>query len=308
MAVPRTAGYPDYTYAGGTNKWIPIIFAGKTLGKFYAASTVANISTTDYVGEVKNVGDTVIIRTVPNITIRDYKKGMTLQLEYPEAPSIEFTINRAKYYNFAMDDIDVKQTDLSWMDKFADDAAQQLKITYDTEVFSTVYAQVDSANQGDTAGAKSGDINLGKTGSPVALTSSNVLDVIVDCGVVLDEQNIPETDRWLVIPPKMAGLFKKSDLKSAAITGDPKSILRSGLIGSIDRFDIYTSNLLHREATGEYHVLFGHKSALVFVAQLTKNEMYRPDNTFADAMKGLVVYDFKVIQPTAMGHLYATVA
>ena len=307
MPVPRVAGYPDYTN-DGTNRWIPIIFAGKTLEKFYAASTVANIASTDYVGEVKNVGDTVVIRTVPNITIRDYKKGMTLDLEYPESPAIEFTVNRAKYYNFALDDIDVKQTDMEWIGKFADDAAQQLKIVYDSEVFQTVYAQVDSSNQGSAAGKTSGNINLGTSSTPLALSSSNVLDTIVDSGVVLDEQNIPETDRWIILPPKAAGLLKKSDLKNAALTGDSKSVLRSGLIGSIDRYDIYVSNLLYKDAGAHYHILFGHKSSLVFVAQLTKNEQYRPDNTFADAMKGLVVYDFKVIQSTAMGHIEATIA
>jgi hypothetical protein len=308
MPVPRSAGYPDYTF-DGTNKWIPILFAGKTLEKFYANTVATNISTTDYVGEVKNVGDKVIIRTVPSITIKDYQKGMTLDLEYPESPSIEFSINRAKYYNFAMDDIDVKQTDLSWLDKFADDASQQLKIVYDTQVFATIYGDVDSANHGATAGAKSGDINLGTAGSPVALTKTNVLEKIVDCNIVLDEQNIPETDRWIVIPPKMAGLIKKSDLKDASLTGDTKSPLRSGLIGSIDRFNIFVSNLLSYDSgDGAYHIIFGHKSAWVFVAQLTKNEMYRPQNTFADAMKGLVVYDFDVLQPTAIGELYATVA
>lgn len=307
MPVPRAAGYPDYTY-DGTNKWIPILFAGKTLEKFYADTVITNISTTDYVGEVRNVGDRVVIRTIPSITIKDYVKGMTLDLEYPESPSIEFSVNKAKYYNFAMDDIDTHQTDLSWLDKFSDDASMQLKIKYDTEVFGDVYADVDTANQGDAAGKKSGDIDLGKAGTPVTVTKTDVIDKIVDCNTVLDEQDVPETDRWIVIPPKMSGLIKKSDLRDASLTGDAKSPLRSGLIGSIDRFDIYVSNLLTRDAgDSAYHVLFGHKSAMVFVAQLTKNEAYRPQNTFADAMKGLVVYDYDVLQPTALGHLYVTI-
>jgi hypothetical protein len=307
MPVPSASGYPVHSFGqGNQSNWIPVLFAGKTLEKFYAASTVTNISTTDYVGEVKNVGDRVIIRTVPNITIRDYQKGGTLTLEYPDSPAVEFTINKAKYYNFAMDDIDIKETDIDWMSKFADDAAQQLKIVFDTQVFANVYGDVDSHNTGTTAGKLSGDINLGAAGNPVALTKSNVLEVLVDCNTVLDEQNIPETDRWIVIPPRIAGLIKKSDIKDASLTGDPKSVLRSGLIGSIDRFNIYVSNLLSYNTTDKaWHIVFGHKSSLIFVMQLTKNESYRPHNTFANAMKGLAVYDFDVIQPTAMGHLYA---
>lgn len=308
MPVGRASGYPDYSMSG-TNKYIPLLFAGKTLEKFYDSAIATNISNTDYVGEIKNVGDRVVIRTVPNITIRDYVKGGTLTLEYPESPAIEFSINRAKYYNFALDDIDIREMDMNYLDKFSQDAAEQLKIVYDTEILSTVYAQVDSANQGATAGRKSGNINLGATGSPLTLDATNIIQKIIDCGVVLDEQNAPETDRYIVLPPAIAGLIKKSDLWKAEWAGDRESIIRTGKVGRIDRFDIYASNLVSKVTSGgdagAYHIIFGHKKALVFVIQLTKNEIYRPQNTFANAMKGLAVYDFMVIQPTLMGHLYA---
>ena len=58
------------------------------------------------------------IRTVPDITISDYKKGQALDLEHPENPNIEFTIDYAKYFNFAIDDVDKKQMDLAMMEKW----------------------------------------------------------------------------------------------------------------------------------------------------------------------------------------------
>jgi len=306
MPIPRTAGYPDYH----ATKNIPVIFAGKTLEKFYEASVVANIATTDYVGEVQNQGDTVWIRTVPSITVRDYKKGQKLELEYPESPYVEFTVNRAKYYNFALDDIDLKQFDLNMIDKYALDASEQLKIIQDQEVFANIYVDVDENNQGPNAGAKTHRFNLGTTGSPVTLSKTNILDYIVDMGVVLDEQDRPRSNRYLILPPHIAGMIKKSELKDASITGDNKSILRSGLIGSIDNFNIYISNLLPVVDDGGKkctYIYFGHKSALVFVMQLVKEEAYRPQDTFAEAMKGLAVYDFKVIQPASLGVLYCEI-
>lgn len=316
MPVPRASGYPDYGYGGaGTpgNAWIPILFAGKTLEKFYTKCVAANISTTDYVGEVKNVGDRVVIRTVPNITIRTYQKGGSLTLEYPESPAIEFTINRAKYFNFAMDDIDVKETDIDWLSKYADDAAQQMKIVIDTEFFGSIYADADTYNKGANAGKKSGAFNLGTTGSPVTLTKANVLDYIVDCGTVLDEQDVPEDDRWIVVPPAVFNLINKSDLRNAAWSGLEKTTVIGGFTGKmLDRFNIFVSNLIPRVTSGgdagAYHIPFGRKGAIVFVAQLTKTEKYRPQNTFADAMKGLMVYDFDVIMPIGVGELYAKVS
>lgn len=311
MPVPRATGYPDYSYGGpGSpgNAHIPVLFSGKLLEKFYAASTIANIATTDYVGELKNKGDRVVIRTTPNITIRDYKKGESILLEYPESPAIEFTVNRAKYFNFATDDIDIKQSDLSWLDKLAEDAAQQIKQVIDTEVFSTIYTKAPVENSGSSAGAKTGSFNLGTVGAPVQLTASNIIDYIIDCETVLDEQNVPDDGRWIVLPPLFMNLISKSDLKDASFSGESQSfLLRGGFSGKmISKFNIFVSNLLYFSAgDSAFYVPFGRKGALVYVAQINKTERYRPQNTFAEAMKGLIVYDFDVINTKAFGVLYA---
>ena len=306
MAIGRAVGYPDYTYAGDS-KYIPILFAGKTLEKLYSATFLSEVSNIDYVGEVRNVGDKVHIRTVPDITIRDYVKNQSLTLEHPESTAIEFTIDYAKYFNLALDDIDIKQFDLNMMDKWSSDAAMQLKITIETAVLAAIYSQVHASNAGSTAGAVSSSINLGVTGTPLQLTKTNILDVLVDCGQVLDEQNVPETERWIVLPAWAIAMIKKSDLKDASLTGDQSSPLRNGRVGMIDRLTIYNSNLLATSSDGGntvYNCVFGHKMALAFVSQLSKVEKYRPENGFADAIKGLTVYGFKVIQSVAMGHLY----
>lgn len=309
MSVPKVTGYPDYSFAG-TNKWIPLLFSGKALEKFYAASVASNISTTDYIGDIKNVGDRIIIRTIPNITIRDYQKGATLQLDYPESPSVEFTINRAKYFNFAMDDVDVKETDMDWLSQHAEDAAQQMKIVIDTEFLGSVYADAHADNKGSTAGSKSHLFNLGTAGAPVNITPSIVLDTLIDCATVLDEQAIPDDNRFIVIPPLMFNLLNKSDLANASWSGLDQSTVLSNFTGkSIARFNIFVSNQVSSVIDGTakcFNILFGRKGAIVFAAQLNKTEKYRPPTTFADAMKGLMVYDFKGINAPAIGHLYAT--
>jgi len=310
MPIPGTPGTPDYTYKTGTG-WIPIVFAGKTLEKFYAKTTVANITTTDYIGELKRQGDTVVIRTTPSITIKDYKRGQTLDIEFPEAPSIELTVNRAKYFNFAMDDIDQAMTDINWLDKYADDAAQQMKIVIDREFFEDIVSYPDPANVGTSAGKETGLYNLGAPGSPITLNRDNVLDFIVDCGTVLDEQNCPDEDRWIVLPPAVFNLINKSDLRDASFSGDSKSlILRGGFTGKmLDRFAIYESNLLFKVPDeNAFYIPFGRRGSLVYAAILEKTERYRPESTFADAMKGLLVYDWACIYPAHLGMGYVTVA
>ncbi|NCX99607.1 MAG: hypothetical protein EBX35_13795 [Planctomycetia bacterium] len=73
MAYPISAGVPAQS---GT--FIPQLWAGKWLEKFYASSVLTAIANTDYEGMIAQQGDTVNIRTVPDIQIRDYVAGQNL--------------------------------------------------------------------------------------------------------------------------------------------------------------------------------------------------------------------------------------
>lgn len=299
------ASAPSVAYAG---TFIPEIWSGKLIEKFYATTVLAAISNTDYEGEIKNKGDKVKIRTRPTITIRDYDANQPLLVERPSSNIVELTIDRGKYFNTVEDDVIGVQSDINLMTMWADDAAQQMKITIDTDVLDEIYGDISSVNKGTTAGRLSGNINLGTTSSPIALTSSNAIDKLIDLGQVLDEQNIPETGRWVIIPAWYASRLKKSDLKDASITGDGTSVLRNGRLGMIDRFTLYSSNLLPLVTDGSdtvTRIYAGHSHGLTFASQMTKMETLRSEQTFGDLMRGLQIYGFKVLDGTSLAQLYA---
>jgi len=97
------------------------------------------------------------------------------------------------------------------MDEWTSDAAEQLKISIDTDILADTFADAHASNQGATAGVISASFDLGVTGTPVVLTKANILDYIVNMGTVLDEQNVPETGRFVVLPPWACGMIKQSD-------------------------------------------------------------------------------------------------
>lgn len=193
------------------------------------------------------------------------------------------------------------------MDEWSEDASEQMKIKIDTQVLQTIPSDAHANNKGTSAGRKSSSFNLGATGSPVALDKTNVLDYIVDTGTVLDEQSLPQTGRWMVIPAWMSGMIKKSDLKDASLAGDGTSILRNGRLGMIDRYTLYMSNLVYSVSDTYtcYHILFGTRHALSFAAQMTEMESLRAESTFGTLVRGLNVYGFKVLKAEALGDLYA---
>ena len=306
MAYPIAAGSVVSPAYSGT--FIPAIWSAKLVEKFYAATVFAAISNTDYEGEIKGQGDTVHIRTIPTLTINSYSAGQSLTNQRPTSNIVDLVIDQGKYWSAIVDDVINVQADLNLMNMWSGDASEQMKIAIDRDILAVLGAQVSSLNRGATAGAISGNLNLGVTGTPLAVTKVNITDVMVDLNESLSQQNIPETGRYFVIPFWAASQIKKSDLKDAMISGDSVSIMRNGRIGMIDGCEVYVSNNLPNvvDSSGPScsNIIAGHKNALTFASQLVKTETLRAESTFGDIMRGLQVYGYKMVNPLAMSSAY----
>jgi len=300
MSYPVSPGRPNYS-----GNFIPEIWSGKLIENFYDATVLAAISNTDYEGEIRQYGDTVNIRTTPEITIRDYVKGQTLTVENPDKPKIQLLIDKGEYFACVEDDVDKVQSDINLMDTWSKDASERMKIKIDQRVLTDILPDIAATNKGATAGAISASFNLGTSASPLTVTkdgasaTTSVVDLLVDMGTVLDEANAPEQGRFVVIPAKMAGLIKKSELKDASLTGDGTSIVRNGRLGMIDRFTVYVSHNLNR-SSGKYSLIAGNKMGFTFASQMTNMETIRSESTFGNIIRGLQVYGYKVVKGEAL--------
>jgi hypothetical protein len=309
MGYPVAPGRPDYS-----GNFIPEIWSGKLIENFYDATVLAAISNTDYEGEIRGQGDTVNIRTTPNITIRPYVKGQNLVVENPDKPKIQLVIDKGEYFSCVEDDIDRVQSDIKLMDMWSKDASEQMKIRIDQRVLTDMLPDVAASNKGAAAGVVSAAFNLGTTAAPLTVTkdgaggTTSVIDLLVDMGTVLDEANCPEQGRFVVIPARMAGLIKKSELKDASLTGDGTTIIRNGRLGMIDRFTLYVSHNLKIDSGGKYNLIAGTKMGLTFASQMTEMETLRSQTTFGNIIRGLQVYGYKVVKPEALVHTVATFA
>lgn len=297
--------YGGTAYSG---TFIPALWSGKLAQKFYATTVFGDIANTDWQGELANIGDSVIINTIPSITIKDYSVGMNLAYEVPSPSTVTLQITKGKYFGVNVPDVFEHQAKPKLMNMFTDDASMQMKLKIDTDLLYTNFNQGAATNMGATAGKISGAYDLGTDAAPIALTGANILEKITALSSILDEANIPETGRWLVITPYERQVLMQSNLAQAQFMGDSTSILRNGKIGVIDRFDVYVSNLLPRAAVGKdwagetsatalkrHAVLAGHKSAITFASQITKVENLPNPNDFGTLVRGLNLYGSKVI-------------
>jgi hypothetical protein len=363
LGTPYLGSNANPAYSG---VFIPIIWSGKFVEKFYDATVLGAIASTDYEGEIRNFGDTVNIRTHPTINIQAYSANQALVVQRPSSPLVTLSINQGAYFNTVLDDVMEIQSDVDLLSNWADNASEQMKVYVDTSVLTvdSLGNNVSLSNLGTSAGRLSANINLGYSvntltaaatqGVPLFLGSvagasggdggqvthaRRIVDFIIDCGQALDEQRVPETGRWIVIPAWAAAMIKRGVFQQAYLTGDAVSIARNGRLGMIDRFTVYVSNLLpmgnttNVSATGttypelasaanggglgtasatgtpwssgtkytEYAAYFGHSLGLTFASQMTKVETLRSESTFGTLMRGLQVWGFQVINPTLVG-------
>lgn len=316
----------DFNNKNYSGTFIPTVWSSKLNVKFYAATTFGDVSNTNWEGEIKSMGDKVVINNIPSITINAYSVGTALTYEVPTPDAIELQIDKAFYFGVNVSDVLEYQSKPELMSMFTTDAANQLKIAVDRDCFSNVMFDIAAAdtptfaatgNYGATAGKLSSAYDLGTDLAPISLTGNNILQKITALSAVLDEQNVPESDRFLVISPFERNVLMQSNLAQAQFMGDSQSMVRNGKIGMIDRFTVYVSNLLptaaiNKDYNGDAHsgaalkrhaVVAGHKSAFTFASQINKVENIPNPNDFGTLVRGLMVYGRKAVKPEAFAVL-----
>lgn len=272
--------------ANSADNFISEIWSKKLQAKFYASTVLPQVSNTDYEGEISGQGNKVIIRTVPDVTVADY----TGTISYADLTTtkVELNIDKAKSYAFKVDDVVKAQSNFDYWNAAAQDAAESMKIAVETDLFENIVGTFTPSVVDATS-----------------TTSANILGKILDAGQTLDENNVPETGRFIILSPAYVNLLKQSDLKDASLAGDGTSILRNGRVGMIDRFTVYMSNNLYKPASGsdanKTHTIYGHPKAMSFASQFTNTETVRMETSFGDGVRGLKVYGYKTVVPTAGG-------
>ena len=279
--------------------FIPELWNARLLNALDKAHVFAGLINRDYEGEIKKQGDTVHINTIGEVTIGTYTKDTDFASGPQALTATDSTliINQAKYFNFAVDDIDTAQAAGDIMDKAMQRAAYGLADAADKYLADQLAAAITTAN-GNQVGT-----------TAVALTKENVYENIVKMKTILDKANVPTTGRWLVVPPEMVALILQDD--RFVKTGGTKAedTLANGWVARAVGFDIYESNncnSTNASSTTTYTVTAGDEGACTYAEQISDTEAYRPEKRFADAVKGLHLYGAKVVDPKRLAGLKCT--
>lgn len=286
MAFPSAAGYGNLP----NGNFSPVIYSKNVQLAFRKASTVEDITNSDYFGEIANMGDSVKIIKEPEVSVQAYARGTQITAQDLDDEDFTLVVDQANYYAFKIDDIEAAHSHVNFMQMASDRAAYRLRDNYDQDILAYLAGYQQSAKHGNGDTARStvpGTKAVASAGSDELLSSmklikssfSNIttasagdhsiplaprlpgatsiptatatpLQVIARMGRLLDQQFVDTQGRWLVVDPIFVEMLKDED--SRLLNGDfGGSGLQNGLIlNNLHGFRIYVSNNLPKIGTG----------------------------------------------------------
>jgi hypothetical protein len=252
----------------------------------YAGPQVVNH---DYEGEIKKKGDTVHIKMLGDVTVSSYSSGDTITYEDVADAEATLKVDQSDKFSFKVDDIDKAQAG-DEMAQRMDIAAYNMAAKVD-QYIAGFYTQVQSSNVIDTRPITDGD---------------KAYNGLIDLGVKLDEANVPDIGRYVIVPPWYYGLLLTNDKFVRVDASGGAEGLRNGRVGQVDNMLVLKSNAVPVITGDDYAVTAGVKDAISFADQVNDVETLRLETTFATAVRGLHLYGAKVLRPDALAVLKAS--
>lgn len=278
------------------------------------------MANTDYEGTISAFGDTVHVQTVEKPTVRDYAPGVPITYESLSPTDETLVIDQKKYIAFDVDDIEQAQAKPNIRLQYEERGGQSWAEHFDRYLFGH-YSDAHSSNQISNSG-NAIDIVAGTAGS------THVYNLVVEAGKRLDENDVSQDGRWMIVTPYMKSLFLVDTvyfiqgsslgdmvLSTANVTNPDgtrrgmtaSEAARRGFIGQVGGFDIYCSNNLP-SVGGNYYCPFGQGKPVSFAAQIPPNgfEAGRRESQFGWGIRSLGLYGSKVfgVHAKRLGYVF----
>lgn len=287
---------------------IPILIAARLLSKFRERTVYSARVRRSYESLLRNgPGDRVRLNIAGSASVADYTRNATLTYANADVGTPQdLVINYHKHWAVKIDDLNELQSTPRILDAIVTEAGIALAKQIDDDVYTRFTEGRNSGKDGATAGPTIA-IDFAKTGG----LSVN------DFGLhrlhrVLDLALVPRVGRWLIVGPYTAEALQFVASQNEVIAASPVSSLVNGQIGNFGGFRVYvghksTTAVSSGVTTASERWIFGVDEATEFVEQVRRVEQIRLETTFADAVRGLFSYGFKIVKPTAIYNSAATI-
>jgi len=317
MAFDTAAGYANLP----SGNFAPSIFSQKVLKFFRRASVAEDITNIDYTGEIENFGDTVNIIKEPTLTVSAYTRGSVVNPQDLADDQVTMTVDQANAFAFKIDDIEERHSHVNFEALATSSGAFALKRKFDANILQAMSDGAGIAGADDASlsgGLTTTNSALGTASAPINVETNDAgINLMLLMARTLDDQSVPEENRWFVAPPIFYEKMFQAGNKMAEVqvTGDASSNLRNGLAtpGTLAGFRCYKSTALNSTAgtdqvtlsgvatdASENVIMAGHISSTSTASHIAKTEVVRSTESFSDVVRGLHVFGRKVLRPESI--------
>ncbi|MBQ4585019.1 MAG: hypothetical protein IJA82_02295 [Clostridia bacterium] len=264
--------------------FIPSVWAESINRELERVCVFAEDCNRQYEGDVATKGDSVHILGVGKPTIkslaRENASGEIDEAEEIEDTSVILNINQIRYFNYKVGDIDKAQAVGGLMDALSQETSEGLANEIDR--FIAKMATDDQVSPLNTA--------------PTLVTKDNILSLLDDAIEKLQENDVNMASGiTITVSPRFYKLFKQAYINKDT---DNSAMLENGRVAMYGNVTVKLSNNVARTEDGAVdNIMIRTKRAIAFVNPLTHTEAYRPEKSFADAVKGFILFDGKVVRP-----------
>lgn len=229
----------------------------------------------EFEGEVKR-NAWVKILGVGTPTIGDYVGTTIGTPETIADSSVMMQIEKAKFFNFMVDDVDKAQTQPGLMEALMKEATRAMAKSRDKYI-------------GEKA------VDAGSFSASTQIDTAAKAKTIIDAGILILRENDVEVDSEVVIEiPYFVYLLFRDKLVEVKTNND--DLIKKGIVGMYDNCYVRTSNNLYNNGT-DYYGMIRTKNAIAFAGGIDETEAFRPETLFSDAIKGLNTFGAKVVRP-----------
>lgn len=244
-------------------------------------------------GKATDVGESVKIIGLgdPPITTvhkKEIYKGIGLPEKIDDL-SVDMPINSLSFFNFMIDDIDRMQS------KFG------LEGIINKKTMARLASEIDS-NIANRALDKSvfsmfeGAPKKIVTENTVGAGEVNVLRVLNQAATILYKNDVPQNEE--IVANVSPEFYERYIWALGGRATNNTEILEKGRVSRYGNITVKMSNNVATSQGGAVeHIMVRTKQAIAYARTHIHTEAYRPEDFFADAVKGFVLYDSKVVKP-----------
>ena len=244
----------------------PVVFEEALLQAYKEASVVDVICQ----APINVQGKTARFNVLQDGEIKDYVG--TVEVDAIATTVIDLNYDKKKYFAVGCDDADKVMLRADVLLPMAQNLSHQLKKTMERDIFAEAVAK----------------------GQALTPSVVDLMDNIIDAGVMLDEKNVPQENRFVIANPKTVAKLVKDE---QVIAYHSMNVLENGMVEGvdIDGMRIIKSNNLPENKT-----IVLHKDAIGYGCILENVEAIRSEHSFSDIIRGLCVYGCVALRPYAI--------